>query len=71
MDQNDISTEQWREYDYGNGIAYRVENPLTLYRKTDEKGDSHRVVDAAGVTHYPKRGWVGIRWFAPTEPVSF
>ncbi|AGR47805.1 hypothetical protein PHIM7_114 [Sinorhizobium phage phiM7] len=75
MNSNDISTERWREYIYhgedGLFFSYRIDNPSRLFVKKDQNGDSHRVVDIEGVTHYPKRGWVAIRWFAPDQPVSF
>lgn len=66
-----INTEEWREYQYKDGSTYRIEKPQTLWWKRDENGPSHRVLDDAGVTHCPERGWVAIRWFAPSEPVSF
>ncbi|MES0134547.1 hypothetical protein NKJ88_06225 [Mesorhizobium sp. M0016] len=71
MTNVEITTEVWREYRYANGDTYRIENPRSLWFKTDDRGDSHRVLDAEGVTHYPRRGWVAITWSAPSEPVSF
>lgn len=43
----DISSEEWREYKTPFG-TYRIENPVQL--ATTENG--HRVLDAAGVSHY-------------------
>jgi hypothetical protein len=71
LKEADISTEEWREYRYANGDVYRVNKPKRLWFKADERGDSHRVLDSDGVTHYPRRGWVAIVWSAPSEPVSF
>lgn len=71
MNEYDVSVEEFREYVYGDGSAYRVDKPVKLYVKSDEKGDSHRVVDIKNVTHYPKRGWIAIRWYAPSQNVSF
>ncbi|QIG67355.1 hypothetical protein EVB39_026 [Rhizobium phage RHph_TM3_3_9] len=71
MRENAIDTEQYREYVYGDGTVYRIDRPKTLFVKSDDRGDSHRIVDDNDVTHYPKRGWIAIRWYAPTEPVSF
>jgi len=71
LKEMEITTEVWREYRYGNGDVYRVDNPVRLWSKSDERGDSHRVLDVGGSTHYPRRGWVAIVWFAPEEPVSF
>lgn len=64
----DISSEEWREYDFG-GRIYRITAPLRLYIGTT----THRVVDADGVTHcLPAPGIAGcvLRWKATPE-VSF
>lgn len=71
MNEAEITTEEYREYRYGDGTSYRIDRPVRLWWKRDEGGDSHRVLDAEGVTHYPIRGWVAITWKAPSEPVSF
>lgn len=71
MNKSDISKETLREYVYPNGDVYSINAPEYLYVKQDDKGDSHRVVSMDGMTHYPKRGWIAIRWRAPDEPVSF
>lgn len=66
-----ITDEQWREYDFG-GRVYRIENPVALYVRPG--GTTHRVVDAAGVTHcVPAPGYNGcvLRWFSPDRPVAF
>jgi hypothetical protein len=70
----DISTEEWREYEFGDGrivyrIVYRIENPKTLYVGST----THRVVDGSGVAHcVPAPGHQGcvLRWKA-NPPVSF
>ena len=71
MTETPITTEEWREYHYADSASYRVTKPVRLWRKKDADGDSHRVLDADGVTHCPKRGWLAISWKAPGEPVSF
>ncbi|WP_159585952.1 hypothetical protein [Chelativorans xinjiangense] len=71
MNEAEITTEEYREYHYGDGDVYRIDGPVRLWWKRDEDGDSHRILDASGVTHYPRRGWVAITWKAPSEPVSF
>lgn len=58
----DISSEAFRVYTYGNGSTFHITEPAELYVMTDEKGTTHRVIDKAGVTHRPERGWVGISW---------
>jgi hypothetical protein len=68
IEHKDISSEQWREYDF-EGRVYRIDNPRTLVIGQT----THRVVDAAGVTHcVPAPGNNGcvLRWQA-TPPVSF
>jgi hypothetical protein len=60
--KHDISVELFREYIYGNGERLRIDDPQTMFLKTDIRGDSHRIVSADGSTYYPRRGWVGIRW---------
>lgn len=56
----DISSELYRVYTYANGDKFRINNPVSLFLL--DGGDSHRVIDAAGVTHRPTRGWVGLSW---------
>jgi hypothetical protein len=65
---HDISSEAYREYVYADGTVYRVDNPRTLYLK--RAGNTHRVVDYLGVTHYPSPTWVALRWKSDPE-VSF
>jgi hypothetical protein len=62
MEPRDITTEQWREYDFG-GRVYRIECPVSLYCRPG--GTTHRVVDVAGVAHCcPAPGHMGcvLRW---------
>lgn len=68
MGPKDISTEEWREYDFG-GRVYRIESPRQLYVGVT----THRVVDSSGLTHcIPAPGINGcvLRWRA-NPPVSF
>ncbi|RWJ03492.1 hypothetical protein [Mesorhizobium sp.] len=60
--EHDISVEFERVYFYANGEEMRIAFPKKLFVKTDERGDSHRVVAKDGFTYYPRRGWVGIAW---------
>lgn len=55
---HEISNEVFREYVYPDGSVFRIERPTHLFILNG----SHRVVDAAGVTHRPERGYLGIRW---------
>ena len=64
----DISTELWREYDFG-GRVYRIDFPKTLYYRTG--GTTHRVVDSKGVAHcVPVPGAYGcvLRWENREDP---
>lgn len=69
----DLSTEAWREYDFG-GRVYRIENPVTLYSRSG--GTTHRVVTADNIIHcVPAPGVSGcvLRWSvkAGAPSVSF
>lgn len=66
----DISSEEWREYDFGpRPMPYRIDKPKELFLGST----THRVVDIKGVTHcVPAPGHFGcvVRWQA-NPPVSF
>lgn len=55
----DVSSEDFREYIYGNGGKFRINRPVTLYVLAN---GSHRVVAENGLTYRPERGYVGISW---------
>lgn len=71
MNAKDISSELYREYDFG-GRVYRIDSPKLLY-----VGDTtHRVVDSENVVHCaPAPGNEGcvVRWKAKdtSNPVQF
>ena len=54
--------EDWREYDFGVGRVYRIDNPEQLHVKRKPEGDSHRLIDAQGIRHYVPAGWIGMRF---------
>ena len=69
----DITTEKWREYDFG-GRVYRIDNPVRLYLRAG--GTTHRVLDENGIVHcIPSVGEHGcaIRWQPRNKkkPVDF
>lgn len=68
IEEFDISSEEWREYEFG-GRTYRINRPSKLYIGST----THRIVDSDGVTHCCPKPGVGdcvLRWKA-TPPVSF
>jgi len=70
LQKSDISSEEYREYDFG-GRVYVIPKPKTLYVRPG--GSTHRVVDASGITHcLPAPGVNGcvLRWKADPA-VSF
>jgi hypothetical protein len=71
--RNSLTTEEWREYDFG-GRIYRIENPQALFMRVG--GTTHRVLDSNDVVHcIPAPGVNGcaLRWSNKdkTNPVEF
>lgn len=72
--EHDLSTEQWREYDF-SGREYRIEEPKKLFTRPSG-GTTHRVVDKDNIVHcLPAPGHQGcvLRWLSkdPNKPVNF
>lgn len=73
MNEFDISTEAYREYDFG-GRVYRIDHPVKLFMRPG--GTTHRVLDSTGVVHcvptVGERGCV-LRWIGKegSPDVSF
>lgn len=55
----DISSEAFRVYTYPNGAKLRIDAPESLFVLA---GDSHRIIDADGITHRPTPGFLSIAW---------
>lgn len=73
LEQFDVTTELWREYDFADRV-YRIEFPKTLYLR--KGGTTHRVVDSNGVAHClpaPGNGNCVLRWMNKDaeNPVNF
>jgi hypothetical protein len=73
LEERNITTELWREYDFG-GRVYRIETPATLFYRIG--GTTHRIVDSLGIAHcIPAPGINGcvLRWKNKddTKPVNF
>jgi len=63
LDEFDLRTEAWREYDFG-GRTYRIDNPLKLFIRRGS-GTTHRILDKNNVVHcVPTVGQNGcvLRW---------
>ena len=60
---NDISgLEAWREYTFPGDGVYRINKPMLINVKRSERGDSHRIIDAAGIRHYIRADWLGFKF---------
>ena len=55
----DISSEQWREYQFLGGEKIRISAPLKL-NVSENRG--HRIFDANGISHYIPAGWIHLKW---------
>ena len=63
---NDISSERWREYDFGD-VDVRIDDPQWL--AVSENG--HRVLDGDGVSHYIGFGGFYFKWQAEPDAPHF
>lgn len=57
----DISSEEYRSYEFSNGKVIRIDEPLQL---SVSPSGGHRLFDATGVSHYIPKGWVWLKWKA-------
>jgi|WetSurMetagenome_2_1015567.scaffolds.fasta_scaffold1050936_1 hypothetical protein len=58
----DISSEEYREYDFGDGTKIKLAAPLFL--NVNDKSGGHRVLTTDGVSHYIPSGWKHLSWKA-------
>lgn len=61
IEWSDITSEEWRVYEFPCGYKVRIEKPTNL--NVSESG-GHRIVDDNGISHYIPKGWVHIYWKA-------
>jgi len=61
LDFSDISSEEYRVYEFSNGKTVHIHNPLRL---NVSKSGGHRVFDSNGISHYIPQGWVHLSWKA-------
>lgn len=62
----DISSEEYRTYDFGN-TTVTIKEPLRLA----VSNNGHRIFDANGVSHYIPKGWIHLAWKAKTGEPHF
>lgn len=70
MDFKDLTTELWREYHFPGGEVRRIEAPQKI---NVSASGGHRVLDAAGLSHYIPPRWIELTWKVKDghEPFSF
>jgi hypothetical protein len=57
----DINNEKSRTYTFPTG-SVTVLHPVKLNVKRKPEGDSHRLIDAAGISYYIPAGWLMLSW---------
>lgn len=61
LEFTDISSEEFRQYEFPCGRRLRIKEPLWLH--VSEAG-GHRVFDNTGVSHYIPGTWIHLFWKA-------
>lgn len=56
----DISSEHWREYNFGSKGFVRIDRPQWL----SAGPNGHRILDVNAESHYIPNGWLAIKWKA-------
>ncbi len=59
LEFTDISSEQYRIYEFNNGKIVMIVEPLKL---NVSKSGGHRVFDNSGISHYIPQGWCHLSW---------
>jgi hypothetical protein len=60
MEFKDISSEDYREYRFGD-VVVRIDAPLRL---NVSSSGGHRILDSSGTSHYIPTGWQHLSWKA-------
>jgi len=61
----DISSEEWRRYDFASGVPVVIDHPTHL----SVSKNGHRILDAQGISHYIPLSWIHLSWKAkPGQP---
>jgi len=55
----DISSEEYRVYEFESGKTLKIISPIAL---SVSKSGGHRVWDAMGISHYIPANWVHLYW---------
>lgn len=63
----DISSEQFREYNFGSKGFVKIDYPQWL----SAGPNGHRVLDFVGECHYIPNGWLSIKWKAFNDQPHF
>jgi hypothetical protein len=59
LDFSDISSEEYRVYEFESGRSILISKPLRL---NVSPSGGHRVFDEDGVSHYIPKGWIHLKW---------
>lgn len=64
----DISSEEYRIYEFNNGKTVMISEPLKL---NIAKSGGHRIYDNSGVSHYIPQGWCHLSWRSKSGQPNF
>ena len=68
LDFTDISSEEYRIYEFNNGKTVMISEPLKL---NVAKSGGHRIFDSSGISHYIPQGWIRLSWKAKAGQPNF
>lgn len=68
LEFTDISSEEFRQYEFLGGDRVRIDAPLYL---NVSKTGGHRVFDSKGVSHYIPLTWIHLFWKAKEGQPNF
>jgi hypothetical protein len=63
----DISSEEFREYNFGSNGTIRINFPQFL----SAGPNGHRILDNDEVSHYIPKGWISLSWKAREDAPHF
>lgn len=68
LEFTDISSEHYREYNFGQQGFVRIREPKKLHVSAS---GGHRIWDGNGVSHYIPTGWIELTWKAKEGEPNF